>query len=526
MVKKVFHLVHIQLWAVISDMLSIGNKKTRKPKALYIGVILFILFMGSIAFFYCLMIGNGLMMYNCIELLPALMMAVTSIIVLITTVLKVKGTIFGFKDYDLVMSLPVSTAGIVASRLILLYALNLLFVIIIMIPMTIVYGILAAPTVQFYIISIVMMLFLPFIPIIVASVLGSLITYFSSRFRYSNIVNIVVSMLLLVAIMGLSFSFQNNSGQKLVNMSRALTNQVNAIYPLSGMYTKAVTEYDYSSMVAYLFISLLFFMIFSYLVGKIFKKMNTMVMTGTTSRRNYKMGELKVSNQFAALYQKEMKRYFASPLYVLNTGFGIVLLTIATIALFFVNFKQLFGNSKDMGIFFLFIPAFISFCVVTCCTTMASISLEGKNLWIIKSLPVKIKTVYQAKLAVNLTVLLPAVIDAVIISFILQLGFVQGIFTLLAIMVCGFFTAIFGLLVNLKFPNFNWTNETVVIKQSASAVIAVFTGMAVVGLQIVLLIFLSSYVLAYLIYTILIAVVDVILYRMLMVWGEKRFVQL
>lgn len=525
MVKKVFHLVHIQLWAVISDMLSIGNKKTRKPRALYIGVILFILFMGFIAFFYCLMIGNGLMMYNCIELLPALMMAVTSIIVLITTVLKVKGTIFGFKDYDMVMSLPVSTAGIVASRLILLYALNLLFVIIIMLPMTIAYGILAVPTAQFYIISIVMMFFLPLIPIIAASILGSLITYFASRFRYSNIVNIVVSMLLLVALMGLSFSFQDQSGQKLANMSRTLTNQVNSIYPLAGMYTKAVTEYDYSALAAYLFISILFFLIFSYLVGKIFKKMNTMVMTGT-SRRNYKMGELKVSNQFAALYKKEIKRYFASPLYVLNTGFGIVLLTIATIALFFINFKQLFGNSKEMGFFFLFIPVIISFCVVTCCTTMASISLEGKNLWIIKSLPVKPKTVYQAKLAVNFTVLIPAVIDAVIIGFILQPGLVQGIFTLLAITVCGFFTAIFGLLVNLKFPNFNWTNETAVIKQSASALIAVFTGMAVAGLQVVLFILLSSYVSAYLIYTIVIAAVDLILYRTLMVWGEKRFVQL
>lgn len=525
MVKKVFHLVYVQLWAVISDMLSIGTKKARKPKALYTGVILFILLMSSLVFFYCIMIGNGLKMFNCIELLPALMMAVTSMIVLITTVLKVKGTIFGFKDYDLVMSLPVSTAGIVASRLILLYAINLVFVIIFMLPMTLAYGVLATPTARFYMISIVMMLFLPFIPIVVASILGSIITYFASRFRYSNIVTIIFSMLLLVAFIGLSFSFQDNSGQKLINMSKTLTNNVNAIYPLSGMYTKAVTEYDYSAMAAFLFISILLFLIFSYVVGKVFKKMNTIVMTGR-SRSNYKMGELKVSNQFMALYRKEIKRYFASPLYVLNTGFGIVLLTIATFALFFINVKQLFGNTEEMGLFFLFIPVFVSFCAVMCCTTMASISLEEKNLWIIKSLPVKTVTIYQAKLAVNLTVLFPALIDAVIISLVLRIGLVQGIFTLLAVIVCGFFTAIFGLLVNLKLPNFNWTNETIVVKQSASAVIAIFAGMAVAGLQILLFVLLPSYVLAYLIYCILIAVVDVILYRILMVWGEKRFAQL
>jgi ABC-2 type transport system permease protein len=72
--------------------------------------------MSAISFFYSFMVGSGLKMFNSLDILPALMMAVTCVIILMTTVFKVKGTVFGFRDYDMVMSLPVSIGGIVASR--------------------------------------------------------------------------------------------------------------------------------------------------------------------------------------------------------------------------------------------------------------------------------------------------------------------------------------------------------------------------------------------------------------------------
>lgn len=524
--KKVMRLVSIQLWASMGNMLSLGNSSKKKPKALYTGLVFLVIMLGGVAFFYSYFIGSGLKMYDSIEILPALMMAVTSAMVLLTTVFKVKGTIFGFKDYDMVMSMPVSTGGIAVSRLILLYCVNMLFVVIVMIPMMIAYGILVKPSILFYLVGFFTLFFIPLIPIIIASFLGTIITYVASKFRHSNFMNILMSIGFFVAIIGLSFSLgKSDSGQELVNISWALTDQVNSIYPLAGMYTKAVCNYDVLALLSFLAISFVAFLLYSFIIGKVFKRINTSIMTGTY-RSNYKMGELSQSSQGKALYVKELKRYFSSTIYVLNTGFGIVILTISTIALIFVDLQKLLNGQMSTQMLVSSGPMFISFCIVTCCTTMASISLEGKNLWVIKSSPVTPKTIFLAKIAVNLTVIAPALIDAVLICIILKFSILHSIVIVLVIMVCAAFTILFGLIVNLKLPNFNWTTEVAVVKQSAAAMIAIFTGMGIVGLQFVLLYFISSFYYAYVLYICLMAIVDIALYKVLMVWGQKRFTTL
>ncbi len=522
--KKVMRLVSIQLWAVLGDMLSIGNARKKKPKVLYVGVLLFILLMSCISFFYSFMIGSGLKMFDSLAILPAMMMAVTCIIVLMTTTFKIKGTIFGFRDYDMVMSLPISTGGIVASRLFILYALNMVFVIMLMLPMTIAYGILARPEAIFYVLSFITMIFLPLVPIVIASFLGTIIAYAASKFRYHNLLNIIFSIGLLAAVMGLSFTIEDN-GQELVNMSKSLTEQVNGIYPLAQMYTNAVIDYDITAFIMFLAISFLAFVLYTAIVQKVFKKMNTLIMTGRFSV-NFKMGELKTSSPLKALYVKELKRYFSTPIYVLNTAFGIVLLTLGTIAIIFVDLDNLMGDPQAAEALIKSGPMFLSFCVIMSCTTMASISLEGRNLWIMKSIPVESKTIYLSKVAVNLTIISPAIIDAIVIGIILQMGFLQTLFMVLVSILCGIFISLYGLVINLLLPNFNWTTEVLVVKQSAASLVSIFSGMGIVGIQFVFLLLLPSTELAYLSYCLLIGILDIALYQIILNYGKKRFVSL
>lgn len=48
------------------------------------------------------------------------------------------------------------------------------------------------------------------------------------------------------------------------------------------------------------------------------------------------------------------------------------------------------------------------------------------------------------------------------------------------------FMALLGVVVNLRWPRFDYVNETVVIKQSASVMITMFGGMGVVALPVLL----------------------------------------
>lgn len=519
--KKAWRLVSIQLLAMVADMLNIGRNKKKRPKLMYAGIIFFVLLLGGLSFFYAMLIGSGLKQYGCLDALPSLMMAITSVIIFVTTVFKVKGTLIGFRDYDMVVSLPVSTRAIIASRLMLLYAMNFLFVIIMMIPLTIAYGILARPGAAFYILEIIMLLFIPLIPIVTASIIGTGIAFAAARFRHSNIISIIISLVFLIAVMGLSFCF-NGSGEELARMSTVLNQRIQRLYPLAGLYSDTVIHYDISAFLLFLGISAAVFLLFTGIVEKVFKKLNTLIMTGS-SRNNYKLGSLKTSSPFQALYIKELKRFFSSTIYAVNSGFGIVMLTLAAVVLLFVDLDKKIPDPQAMELIRQLCPVFVTFCIVMTCSTMASISLEGKNLWIIKSLPIAPRTVYLSKAAVNLTVISPAVLDILLLSIALKLRPLQMLMLLLISAANAVFISFYGLVINLLMPNFNWSSETVVVKNSAAVMVTIFSAMAYAAFPLLLMLLIPSMNVVNLIYLILSVFLDVALYLVLITYGKRRY---
>lgn len=522
--RKVMRLVGVQLWAMLASMFAIGENKKKKTKALYGGFMIFILLISGVSFLYAYMTGLGLRMFNSIEILPSLFMALTSVVILFTTIFKVKGTVFGFKDYDMVMSLPVSNSKIVASRLILLYAVNSVFVLVIMVPMMIAYGILVHPGIEFYIYSIILLFFIPLIPIIIASVLGAILTYVATGFRFSNLAYIVFSFLLLIGFMIMP-AFLGDSAEALVELGQEIARQVEAIYPLAGIYSKAIVEGELISAVIFITSSILAFLIFSLVVGKVFKKINTAVMTGR-SKANYKLGSLNTSSPLRALYLKELRRYFASPIYVMNTGFGVVMAVLAAIALPFVDLNKLAAEMDMTGAIRDFVPMFITFCMATSCTTMAGVSIEGKNLWIIKSLPVSIKMIFASKISVNLTVLAPVLFASVLIGITMQLPFMNMVMILVMVVTYSVFLSLFGLVINLSFPNLTWTSETVIVKQSTASIISVFSGIAMVGILTLFWKLTGDPTRGMALFILLVCILSLVIYKWLSQKGQKLFEKL
>ena len=70
--------------------------------------------------------------------LPAFLIAVTSLVTLMFSLMQGCSPLFAMKDYDHVMTLPVKKSEILASRLVCIYLSNLLFALPVVIPGTIV----------------------------------------------------------------------------------------------------------------------------------------------------------------------------------------------------------------------------------------------------------------------------------------------------------------------------------------------------------------------------------------------------
>ena len=89
-------------------------------------------------------------------------------------------------------------------------------------------------------------------------------------------------------------------------------------------------------------------------------------------------------------------------------------------------------------------------------------------------------------------------------------------------MILPIFVAVFGLIVNLKYPKMNASSDTEIIKQSASSMISTLSGMVFATIIIAILFTIESKYIS-LIITFIIAILTLISYRVLIIYGDKRF---
>ena len=104
--------------------------------------------------------------------------------------------------------------------------------------------------------------------------------------------------------------------------------------------------------------------------------------------------------------------------------------------------------------------------------TAVSISMEGKQWWIIKTLPISAKHLLDSKLLMNLSILAPCCgISVIMVAIGQKVTPVEFVWLLLVPFLSMLFSCVFGQTVNLKLPVFDWENEVSVVKQSASMLV-------------------------------------------------------
>ncbi len=490
--NDLWRLLRIQLLGFfdINIAFHTRDRKVRIKKLLLSGLMLlvFLTIMGMF-FMYSYLLASQLKKFGMIssmEYVPGWMMAAASLATFFTTVYKTHGVLLGFKDYEQIMSLPIPVETVIASRILLLYLLNVFYTLIIMIPAGIVYIMEGEPLTSFYVLFPVTLLFVPLVPIVAAAGLGIGISMISSRFKHRNAVTLVTSFLLVIGILAFS-SGAEEMAIDFKTVSDVIMGALGSVYPLAILYMRGVCRGDWMAASLFIGVSILVFTGLVLLLRKHFLALNAR-MTAQPKTADYRLQSLKTGTPFWALYRKEILRYGASPLYVLNTSMGTVLGILFCISFAF------FGQERTARLLELpggvetirtFAPMVAAGFMVLACTTDCAISLEGKSLWIMKSIPAEPFTILMSKVAVNLTIQLPAVlICGLSLTYALKPGPFEILLLFLMPAAYGVFIALTGLIINLKNPNFQWTTETVVIKQSMAVLMALVVGMLSIALPV------------------------------------------
>lgn len=483
--NKLWYLLKIQLLGIfgINKMLHEQDEK-QKRKAVGMGLLftfVAIMCVGA-SFIYNYGVLMSLASLKLEGLYIPLVVVVTSFIILFTTLYKVNGLLFAFKDYDRMMTLPIKTSYIVASRIILLYILNFAFLCIVMIPAGIIYSLMIPTTSYFWIKYFISFFFIPLIPIIIGAVVGSIITMIASRFKHTSLISTLLYIILICTFM----VFMSTGNQKMAAtfmdtevVGKLLLKFINHTYPLAMLYGEGVCGNNILALVIFIGSSLLAFIVFVSVLGIEFKAIHT-ALTTTKISSNYQLGKLKGDTPLMALYKKEIRRYFSSSIYVMNTSIGSILLLLFTGSLCFVDLKQMEDLLEIPGLSYYvsqYAPLVLSGFIVLMTTTASTISLEGKNIWILQSIPIPVKTIFLSKLMVQLVISVPAIIvGGIIMIIILPTTFIQSIIILVLPLIYTVLVGILGLIANLKYPKLDWNNEVEVVKQGMATFMSMIGG--------------------------------------------------
>lgn len=473
------------------------NRKEKK-KLLTKMILLFLIPIGILYMsgLYSYLISDMLKSMGSMELLIILGIISSSAAVFMTTIYKAQGNLFSSKDLNMLMALPIKNSIIFASKIIELLSLNCIFSACVIIPPSVIYFIYSDINAGvFFAILILSMFFIPLIPVLLGIIVSFIVAFIASKMKHKNLVTIIGSIIVFSIIFILSFKAQDLLNN-IVGNSLNIIGGIEKLYPPAAYLTKALVEGNFIELGKFIFISIIPFILFVILFGTQFKKINSRLGESFKKESNYRVTSLETSSQLKALYKKELKSYLSIPVYVLNTAFGMILLLICSVAILFVSpetMSQLIGAPELANQMNLVILGVSIFCIGLSSTTPPSLSLEGKNFWIIKSLPIGAKNVFLSKILVCLTVTIPAIIVAnILFSIGLKFTFTQLILNLLVTIIYGVLSSIVGIIINLYFLKLEWSNPVVVVKQSMSVFINMIFTFLTIGVGFLILFLVRS----------------------------------
>lgn len=484
-----------------------SKKEKKKARSFLVTAIVSVLVLVYLSTQYSIIMASTLSSTGMIDLLPQVMFTACCMLVLFTTIIKAAPTLFGAGDTDLLMSLPVKTSSIIASRVLVLFSMDFFYTASFLLPMGVVYAVFANESTIGMVMFAVMFFFAAFVPGVVACIFAVLFAWISSFFKSTTSVKNIFSMLFMLAFLGISFTFNGSNPEKMVDISSSIVGVASKVYPLTGFFGKAMCEGDVLSFVIFVAVSIAVFAAFCLVVGKNFKRLFSLVNSKHTGAK-FEMSELKANSQFGAMYKKELKRFFSSNIYFMNCGIGSIMMLVIAVALIIVlrgGFIETAGEGLA-AIIINVLPFILAWGANMCCPSACSISLEGKNFWLLRSLPIKAKNVLLAKVAMSLTITaVPSFVSSLAMNIALKMGIAQRIALMIIPLLFCIFSALLGLRVNLRFPSMDWKNEAEPIKQSTASFIATLGFMPLSIIPAILVSALSGY------YTIVITAVGAVL---------------
>lgn len=421
-----------------------------------------------------------------------------SFVLMISFFTIVRSTITKEKNTDFLFSLPLTKVQIVTATMLSSFIFSFVLSLIIFFPSSIIYYLYVDSNIMVIINSVICILLTMLLISGLGYLFNSFLNRFVIRFKIYKLIRLLFVILAIICL--LAFSFISSTG--------------------SSSAFSIITEIIIETNVLYYSIFIISALVSATIGILIFSKYYGVNISHNKSKKTTL--EFAKTSTLLTLLKKEFKMYFNSTTYIFQTIIGPIMLILGSIVLLFT--EQYYVEYIAM-IVVLITPAL-------CCTSNSSISLEGQNLWILKSTPASPKIIILSKSLMNFIIVSIALtIAAIILVFtnqisILNIGLIYFSGILFAI-----FISFYGIYINLLLPKLDFNSEVEVVKSSASAAVSILTTLFLFSLLPIFIVVLSMigyipFIYASIaIYIYLIIVISIIT-TLLFTHGIKKFNQL
>ena len=418
---------------------------------------------------------------------PSIFGLFASLIALFFAAFKAKSVIWREKDLDLLASLPVKPAPIVFARLLRSYAEGLIVTLLILLPCLVIFGIFERPAFSGFMAMFLAIFLLPILPTTLAAWIGMLFSAIIARNRHKVLTETLLAVITVVVMFLLGTLSSPSFGKITGNLSEAILEtfqKMETSFPLFRAWTDVASGKNLPGLLFYGLASLLLMTLTLLFISKGFFSI-TARLYATGASREYHLSSLQAKSVMTALIKKEAGRYFSSGIYVSNTIVGPIMAILFAVSLGFFDPAGLLAGAGEIPVTLRFqngIPFLLGMIFAIMSISASSVSMEGKNWWMMKVLPLTKKEILHAKLAFNLLFCAPFyVLTELILLFTVPAGILERLSLLLVPAELILFSVVYGLFLNLKLPKFNWETEVEVVKQSAA------TGLSMLGMFIALI---------------------------------------
>lgn len=484
---------------------AFDGKSSKLTKGVLYSIIL-VLTMPSIAMMYIgvMKIFDAAMKIDQHLALFCFALFMGSILLLVAAVMLVPSLLYFSKDTEFLLALPLKPQTIINSRLSVAYLYEMPFLIALIVIIVCPYIQVVQPSMIFYLWLIPVLLTLPIVPLLYASIISVLIMRFLPIFKNKDRFNLFSGIFIMAISFTAVYFFNqmNFSSAKdvqniillVVSGSNSLVKMMSFIFPNIALAANGLINSNillFISSFAFCIVLFLLFQVlakFLYLKGIIgineTQSKKAKICSASLAKANMKKGII------YSYFKKELKLLYRSPAYLTNC---ISICFIFPIMILFFGMFQKNGNAEfanmiapliaqtkgDIWGFLIMIGLGLGFLANMNSISITAISREGSNIHFMKSIPIPYSKQIVAKILNGMVISLLFNITLMgSIAIMLPLfSFIQYFVVLLTSLVSICLFNYIAIYIDLAHPKLVWENEITPVKQNFTAFLGTLFSM-------------------------------------------------